>query len=107
MENAVKYSPPDAPIEVATGRENGYLVLSVRDYGPGVPAELQDKIFDRFFRVDNRLTREVGGTGLGLAICKGFVEAHHGRVWVKAAEPGATFGFHLPVVKNEQEDSRR
>ena len=97
LENAAKYSPPNKEIEVTTQRQNGYVTLSVRDYGKGVPEELQDKIFDRFFRVDNRLTRQVGGAGLGLAICKGFVEAHNGRVWVASAQPGAIFGFSLPL----------
>lgn len=97
VDNAVKYSPPDTPIEVSTARQNGDITFTVRDFGPGVPPELADKIFDRFVRADNRLTREVGGVGLGLAICKGFVAAHHGRVWFQPANPGAVFGFTLPM----------
>lgn len=97
LENAAKYSPPNKEIEITTQRQNGFVTLSVRDYGRGVPPELQDKIFDRFFRVDNRLTRQIGGAGLGLAICKGFVEAHNGHVWVNSAQPGAVFGFSLPL----------
>ena len=97
MENAAKYSPPDKPVELTIGQENGAVHFTVRDYGPGVSSEFQEIIFDRFVRVDNRLTRRVGGAGLGLAICKGFVEAHHGRVWVESAQPGAIFGFSLPV----------
>jgi len=97
LENAVKYSPPDRPIDLTIDQQNGTIRFSVRDYGPGVPVEYQEKIFDRFFRADIRLTRQVGGAGLGLAICKGFVEAHKGRVWVRSAQPGAIFGFSLPV----------
>jgi signal transduction histidine kinase len=97
LENAVKYSPTDRPIDLTIDQQNGTILFSVRDYGPGVPAEYQEKIFDHFVRADNRLTRQVGGAGLGLAICKGFVEAHNGRVWVRSAQPGAIFGFSLPI----------
>jgi len=97
LENAVKYSPPDKPIDLTIEQQDGTILFSVRDYGPGVPVEYQEKIFDHFVRADNRLTRQVGGTGLGLAICKGFVEAHNGRVWVRSAQPGAIFGFSLPI----------
>ncbi len=97
LENAVKYSPPDKPIDLTIEQQNGTIHFSVRDYGPGVPVEFQEKIFDHFVRADNRLTRQVGGTGLGLAICKGFVEAHNGRVWVRSAQPGSIFGFSLPI----------
>lgn len=99
VENAIKYSPDDQPIELTTQNGNGRVSFTVHDYGAGIPSELQDKIFDRFYRADNGLTREVGGTGLGLAICKGFVEAHNGRVWVQTVHSGTTFGFSLPILK--------
>lgn len=99
IDNAAKYSPPDTPIELKTSCQNGHVLFAVRDYGHGIPADYEDKIFDRFVRVDNRLTREVGGVGLGLAICKGFVEAHRGRVWLETADKGVTFGFSLPIVE--------
>jgi signal transduction histidine kinase len=98
VENAIKYSPDNRPIELQTSRHNGSVICTVRDYGTGVPPELQTQIFNRFFRADNRLTRGTGGVGLGLAICKGFVEAHNGRVWVANADPGTTFGFSLPLT---------
>lgn len=97
IENAAKYSPPDKPIELTLGQENGTAHFTVRDYGPGISPEFQKVIFEQFVRVDNRLTRRVGGAGLGLAICKGFVEAHHGQIWVEPAQPGTIFGFSLPV----------
>ncbi|HIP71700.1 MAG TPA: ATP-binding protein, partial [Anaerolineae bacterium] len=100
QENALKYSPPYYPIELRTTFAQNAVTITVRDYGPGVPEDLHDKLFDRFYRVDNSLTRRIGGTGLGLAIAKGFVEAHDGRVWVKSAHPGAIFGITLPVEDN-------
>ena len=62
-----------------------------------IPQEARENLFDHFYRVDNTLTRRVGGTGLGLAICKGFVEAHDGRIWLEENGTGATFSFSLPV----------
>lgn len=97
MENAAKYSLADSPIELTMDQQNGTVLFSVRDYGPGVSPEFQDKIFDRFVRADNRFSQHVGGAGLGLAICKGFVEAHGGRIWVQSGHPGAIFTFSLPI----------
>jgi signal transduction histidine kinase len=99
LDNAVKYSAAGSTIELATRRANGQVMLTVRDHGPGIPEELQDRIFDRFVRADDRLTRQVGGSGLGLAICKGFVEAHKGQVWVDPEADGAVFGFSLPLKR--------
>ncbi len=98
LENALKYAPPDTPIELQTSHQNNAVTITVRDYGTGIPSEHHDKLFDRFYRVDNSLTRRMGGTGLGLAITKGFIEAHGGRVWVKSAHPGAIFGLILPIA---------
>ncbi len=100
IENAIKYTAQDSAIELSTWAENGSVLFSVRDYGPGIPADLRDKVFERFFRVEDGLTRQVGGTGLGLAISKGFVQAHNGRIWVNSADPGATFVFSLPADHN-------
>jgi signal transduction histidine kinase len=97
IENAIKYSSPGSAVEISTRSDKDLVVFSIRDFGPGVPAELEEKIFDRFYRVDNGLSRRVGGSGLGLAISKGFVEAHGGHIWVSAANPGARFNFSLPL----------
>ncbi len=97
IENAVKYSPSGSPIKITAFRKNGYVGLRVRDYGKGISPDNSERIFDRFYREDNGLTRKVGGAGLGLAICKGFVEAHHGKIWLNCESAGTTFGFLLPI----------
>jgi PAS domain S-box-containing protein len=104
FENAVKYSPPDSPVEISARRADDAVVIAVRDYGPGVPKNQQDMIFDRFYRGDIERDRRVGGAGLGLAICKGFIEAHGGRIWVEDANPGAVFLFTLPFTAPDPQD---
>jgi signal transduction histidine kinase len=113
--NAVKYSPQGGDIEVAVRLardeerlreslgeayppEPPRLIVTVTDPGIGIPEEDLERVFERFYRVDNRLTRATSGAGLGLYICKIIVEAHGGHIWArrKAAE-GSTFGFSLPV----------
>ena len=71
--------------------------VSVFDQGIGIPAEDLDRVFDRMYRIEQRLTPEAGGVGLGLAICRGLVEAHGGRIWVESeVGKGSTFYFTLP-----------
>ena len=81
----------------ATALGAGWLQVSVRDDGPGIPAEARERVFERFFRVDKARARTQGGTGLGLAIVKNLVLAHGGDVRVESAEArGTTFYFKLP-----------
>ncbi len=101
LENADKYAPPDTAVELSAQRRNGDVVVWIRDYGPGVPKELHGKIFDRYYRAEMSRTRGMGGAGLGLAICKGFVEAHGGRIWVQDGHPGSVFAFSLPIEQHE------
>lgn len=105
IENGVKYSPPEAYIDIATSYVDdasgaGRLQVTVRDYGPGIPAAWRERVFERFFRGDDGLTRQTGGVGLGLSICKGFVEAHNGHIWLEDVAPGAMIGFSLPVERD-------
>jgi two-component system sensor histidine kinase KdpD len=102
LENAAKYAPDDSPIVVsATSRhpENGAssILITVRDFGPGIPVSEQGKIFDTFYRVTNAASR-VTGTGMGLAIVKGLVDAHGGHVSVESHRDwGSAFTVELPV----------
>ncbi len=94
--NALRYTPPGGKIQVAVGRDNGYVRLKVGDTGPGIPDEIRNRIFERFtqWSVDGL---ETGSSGLGLAIVKDIVEAHGGRIFVSSSERGSEFTVELPA----------
>ena len=103
IDNAAKYSPPESRITVR-GRQTdkNSIVISVEDSGPGIRAEIRERVFEKFFRAmrDGDVSdRSTAGTGLGLAIARGIAEAHHGRIWVEDAEngSGAKFVIQLPI----------
>lgn len=97
LENAAKYSPSGAPIAITARRINGMAEVRVIDAGEGVPRGEEQRIFDKFYRVEAR-NRPIG-SGMGLAISKGFVEAHGGRIWVERnADVGSAFIFTVPTV---------
>lgn len=99
LSNAVKYSPEGSSITLGARREGESVVIWVRDEGLGIPAELRDKVFEKFYRIDNTDRRMVGGAGLGLALVHEIVTAHGGRVWVEsAADKGSTFYIQLPAL---------
>lgn len=101
LDNAIQYTLPGGRITVRAdaAAEAGQLVLSVRDTGMGIPLQEQQRIFERFYRVDAARSREVGGTGLGLSIAKHLAEAHGGRIEVQSeAGSGSTFTLYLPVA---------
>jgi len=94
VENAIKFSPPGGTVRVTTWARGDEVGVTVRDSGPGIPREIGDQVFDRFFRVDRARGRREGGSGLGLAICREIAHAHGGRVWVDS-EPGRGSAFSL------------
>ncbi len=100
IHNAVKYSPAGEAISVVVRSAPGNsVVVEIQDHGPGIPAEDQPKVFDRFYRVDRARWRESGGAGLGLSIVKWAVEAHGGAVALESHPPGGcTFRISLPGV---------
>ena len=91
IDNAAKYSPPGATIEVAAESEGDSVVVCVNDRGPGVNPDEQYRIFEKFYRGRHN-SRTTEGTGMGLSIAKGIVEAHGGKIWVKANQWGGA-GF--------------
>ena len=75
------------------------MVITVADTGIGIPLSDQERIFERFYRVDAARSREAGGTGLGLSIAKHIVEVHGGRLWVESeVGAGSKFSFSIPVT---------
>lgn len=97
VSNAIKYSPENLPVRVSVEEIDGVVRTTVYDAGPGVPPGDRDRIFERFTRLGDHLTRRVGGAGLGLFIAKRLVEAMGGEITVDAApEGGAAFSFTLP-----------
>jgi PAS domain S-box-containing protein len=100
ISNAAKYSAAGSRVTLGATQDGAFLTIRVSDEGVGVPPEMQSRIFDRFFRVDNTDRRMVGGAGLGLALVKEIVAAHGGRVWVESAVgKGSTFYVTLPVME--------
>lgn len=98
LDNAMKYGPPESVIRVSVGRQDREVVIEVADEGPGIPPEHQERIFERFYRVDKARSREVGGSGLGLSIARWAVELHGGRLTLVPDVPGETcFRIALPL----------
>ena len=96
LENAAKYSPEGATIEVTAGLDGGQLVVGVADRGPGVSPGEEDRIFEKFYR--STVHERVGGAGLGLTIVRAIALAHGGRVWVEPrAGGGSVFRLTLPL----------
>ncbi len=101
MGNAMRFTPDDSPIELAVQVDpvRRVAMLEVIDHGDGIPPQIREKIFERFWRADTSRTRETGGSGLGLAIVSGIVASHHGEVGVfETPGGGATFRVTLPLL---------
>jgi heavy metal sensor kinase len=97
VDNALKYSERGSGVEIRAWSANGEAGVVVADSGPGIPSSAQERIFDRFYRVD--AARGRGGSGLGLAICQEIIRAHGGRIWVESQQPGgSSFSFAVPAA---------
>lgn len=98
IDNAFKYTPKGSTISVTARSEGGGVAVTIADEGPGIPSDVQERIFDRFYQVDQSSTRSVGGAGLGLYICRRTAEAIGGRVWLERSdEHGSVFSVWLPL----------
>jgi len=100
LENAVKYTAPGSTVTITAAEQGRDLLVTVADNGPGLPAGREEALFEKFAR--GQKESNTPGVGLGLAICRAIVEAHEGRIWVVAADPGhdkpgASFSFTLPL----------
>ncbi|MBW4041366.1 MAG: HAMP domain-containing histidine kinase [Acidobacteria bacterium] len=105
--NAIRFTPDGTPIEIATygDKERGVAVLEVIDHGDGIPPQVRDKIFQRFWRADSSRTRDTGGSGLGLAIVAAIVSAHGGTIGIsETAGGGATFRVALPLLPTDENE---
>jgi heavy metal sensor kinase len=98
VDNAIKYGPSRSTIDVRVDADGDQATLTVADAGPGIPAEHRERIFDRFYRVDEGRSRDTGGTGLGLAIARWAVEANGGRISLEGSATGSVFQIILPRV---------
>lgn len=99
LDNAFKYTPPPGRVILRAEEKDGCAVVSVEDTGIGIASEDQEKIFERFYRVDKARSRELGGSGLGLAIARWIALSHHGGIAVESTVGhGSVFRIELPMV---------
>ncbi len=111
IDNGIRFSKRDSEdryVKVEVKKEEDTVLIAVKDNGVGIPKDKFDRIFDKFYRVDQSLTYEVSGTGLGLTIAKEIVELHGGRIWVESEEGvGSTFYIELPLRGEGQRGNDR
>ena len=102
LENAIKYTLK-GNVVVDIGGDETHVILSIQDTGIGIPREDQAHLFQKFYRVDNSDTREIGGTGLGLYLCRRLAESMGGRIWVESEyKKGSTFFVELPRIDHDE-----
>ena len=100
LANALRHTPPGGLVEVTAVGRGDEVEVMVTDSGEGIPPELLERVFERFFRVDPARTRDSGGSGIGLTISRAIIQAHGGRVWAEGAGRGggARFVVRLPAI---------
>ena len=106
VNNAIKYSPDGGEVRVSARHvDDEWVEVAVSDQGIGIPPEKKDKVFDKFYRMEDETSKAKGGTGLGLYLVKHLVEAHGGKIWVESEGipgKGSTFFFTLPKKMPEE-----
>ncbi len=96
--NAVKYSVKNTTIQIACAVNQHEIIVSVKDEGIGIKPSDADKIFDRYYRVENNSTRNISGFGIGLYLSAEIIERHDGKIWLESEHgKGSTFYFSLPL----------
>ena len=104
MTNAIKYSPDIRELELHSSLENDFLIVSVKDFGIGIPKENQADVFRKFYRVEGTAQR-FQGLGVGLYICSEIIRRHNGKCWLESETgKGSTFYFSLPVANTIAEN---
>ena len=99
IENAIKYNRNDGWVKVSLNADHKFFIIKVADSGVGIPEDVQDRVFERFYRVDKARSRETGGTGLGLSITKNIVIMHNGQIKLYSNEKeGTTFSVRIPLT---------
>jgi two-component system sensor histidine kinase VicK len=102
INNAIKYTP-EGSVTVSLTGDNSLVQIQVQDTGAGIPTEDIPHLFQKFYRVDNSMTRTIGGTGLGLFICRKIVELYNGKLWAESQlGKGSTFFVNLPRLTSDQ-----
>ena len=103
VDNALRFSPPEGPVEVRVGLRGSEAIFSVLDHGVGIPPERQDRVFERYYRAHSSTPDDRSGLGVGLDTCREIVARHGGRMWFQS-EPGtgSTFLFALPLASAEE-----
>jgi two-component system sensor histidine kinase CpxA len=97
IRNAIRYAPDGSAVDVSIEALHADARISVRDFGPGVPADSLEEIFQPFFRVDDSRDSATGGVGLGLAIAQRAISLHHGHLWAENAQPGLRVIMEIPI----------
>ena len=103
IDNALKYSPENQRVTVTVGVDADDVVVRVQDRGPGIDPDQRDRIFDRFYQVDQSATRQVGGVGMGLYICQRAAERLGARIWLDRSDAsGSVFAVRLPTAQGAE-----
>jgi two-component system, OmpR family, sensor histidine kinase SenX3 len=99
LENAISYSDTESPVSITLRKKSGVAEIAIKDKGAGIAPEDLDRIFERFYRVDQSRSRATGGTGLGLSLVKNIAQKHLGEVQVKSkVGAGSTFTIRIPLA---------
>lgn len=108
ISNAIKYSPDAEKVMIHVGKKEEKALVSIQDFGMGIPKDQQDRIYERFFRAKGKKEGKIPGLGLGLFISTEILKQHGGKLWVDSIEKkGSTFYFTLPATIRKKSKTKR